>query len=91
MSAVSVSIDLATASATSMPSTPADMMPPAYPAPSPAGKSPTTFRLCRSLPRVMRKGDDVRVSTPVSTASGVEKPLICFSKAGSASRIASTA
>ena len=33
------------ASATSMPSTPADMMPPAYPAPSPAGYRPRTFRL----------------------------------------------
>ena len=30
-------MDSATASATSMPSTPADRMPPAYPAPSPAG------------------------------------------------------
>jgi hypothetical protein len=33
------------ASATSIPSTPADMIPPAYPAPSPAGYSPFTFRL----------------------------------------------
>ena len=35
----------------------------------------------------MRSGDEVRVSTPVSTASGMEKPGICFSKAGKASRI----
>src|SRR6478752_10443960 len=36
----------ATASATLIPSTPADRMPPAYPAPSPHGYRPRTFRLC---------------------------------------------
>ena len=39
----------------------------------------------------MRKGDEVRVSTPVSTASAIAKPGIWRSKAGSASRIASSA
>jgi hypothetical protein len=39
----------------------------------------------------MRSGDEVRVSTPVSTASGIEKPLIWRSKAGSASRMALSA
>src|SRR5690606_28562313 len=82
----------ATASATRMPSTPADRMPPAYPAPSPHGYRPRTFRLCRvSSPRVMRTGDEVRVSTPVSTASSRSKPRICRPKAGSASRMASMA
>jgi hypothetical protein len=36
----------------------------------------------------MRSGDEVRVSTPVSTASYIEKPRICRSKAGRASRMA---
>jgi len=39
----------------------------------------------------MRTGDEVRVSTPVSTASSMANPLICLSKAGSASRIAAMA
>ena len=39
----------------------------------------------------MRSGDEVRVSTPVSIASGIAKPLIWRSNAGSASRIASIA
>ena len=47
--------------------------------------------LCRSLPRGMRNGDEVRVSTPVSTASAIAKPAICFANAGSASRIAAIA
>ena len=42
-------------------------------------------------PRVMRIGDEVRVSTPVSTASGMSNPLIFLPKAGSASRIAAIA
>ncbi|MNR51836.1 hypothetical protein D3C85_1715740 [compost metagenome] len=33
-------------------------------------------------------GDEVRVSTPVSTASCMPKPLMVLSNAGSASRIA---
>jgi hypothetical protein len=39
----------------------------------------------------MRIGDEVRVSTPVSTASCVSKPLILRPKAGKASRMASMA
>jgi hypothetical protein len=39
----------------------------------------------------MRSGDDVRVSTPVSTASSMSKPRIWRPKAGSASRMAATA
>jgi hypothetical protein len=39
----------------------------------------------------MRSGEEVRVSTPVSTASGIAKPRIWRSKAGSASRIAAMA
>ncbi|MNT96284.1 hypothetical protein D3C72_2383400 [compost metagenome] len=50
-----------------------------------------TLRLCISAPRVMRSGEEVRVSMPVRTASARAKPLICLSKAGSASRIASMA
>ena len=38
----------------------------------------------------MRSGDEVRVSTPVSTASAIAKPGICRSKAGKASRIAAS-
>jgi hypothetical protein len=33
-----------------------------------------TFTLWQSSPRVMRSGDEVRVSTPVRTASGIAKP-----------------
>jgi predicted flavoprotein YhiN len=36
-------------------------------------------------------GEEVRVSTPVITASAMSKPRICRPKAGSASRIAATA
>ena len=39
----------------------------------------------------MHTGDDVRVSTAVSTASAIAKPRICLSKAGIASRIAAMA
>src|SRR6185436_11905033 len=82
----------ATASATLMPSTPADRIPPAYPAPSPQGYSPRTLRLCRvSASRVMRTGEEVRLSTPVSTASSRSKPGICRPNTGNASRIASMA
>jgi hypothetical protein len=40
---------------------------------------------------VIRSGDEVRVSTPVSTASGMSKPLILRPNTGSASRIAAIA
>jgi hypothetical protein len=39
----------------------------------------------------MRSGDEVRVSTPVSTASARSKPLIFLPKAGNASRNAAIA
>ena len=39
----------------------------------------------------MRTGDEVRVSTPVNTASSRSKPRICLPNAGNASRIASIA
>ena len=54
-----------------IPSTAADMMPPAYPAPSPHGMMPLQPSPNRSSPRVMRTGDEVRVSGPVSSASAV--------------------
>jgi hypothetical protein len=38
----------------------------------------------------MRSGEEVRVSTPVSTASGHREALDLRSKAGSASRMASS-
>ncbi len=51
------------------------MMPPAYPAPSPAGNSPAISG-CMSVSgsRGMRTGVDVRDSTPTTTASRVTKP-----------------
>lgn len=54
-----------------IPSTAADIMPPAYPAPSPHGMMPLQPSPNRSSPRVMRTGDEVRVSGPVSSASAV--------------------
>lgn len=66
----------ATHSATRIPSIPADMIPPANPAPSPAGNNPFVFALCPSRPRTIRSGDDVRVSTPVNIASGISNPTI---------------
>ena len=47
--------------------------------------------LCRSFPRGMLIGYEVRVSKPVITASYIAKPEICFANAGSASRIAAIA
>jgi hypothetical protein len=52
------------------------------------GIQPLTFSDWKSSPRVMRVGLDVRVSTPVITASSIEKPSIWRPKTGSASRIA---
>ena len=65
----------ATASAQRSPSTPAETMPPAYPAPSPQGKSPLMVTCCSvSLSLTMRTGADVRVSIPIMQASLVRKP-----------------
>ena len=51
-----------------IPSTAAEVMPPAYPAPSPHGYNPLTV-LSPHASRSKRTGDDERDSTPVSTAS----------------------
>ena len=69
------------ASAARMPSIAAETMPPAYPAPSPAGYSPAQKTLCMSSPRRMRSGALVRVSTAVSTASSRSNPLSCLPNA----------
>lgn len=67
----------AAASAQRSPSTPAETIPPAYPAPSPHGKSPFMRTCCRVLTsRRIRTGDDVRVSTAMSTASFVRNPWL---------------
>ena len=53
----------------------AEMIPPAYPAPSPAGKSPAVCG-CISVAgsRGMRTGEEVRDSTPTTSASFVTNP-----------------
>jgi hypothetical protein len=75
-----------TASATFMPSTALDTIPPEYPAPSPAGYSPFTFTLWKSSPRNILTGEELLVSTPVSTASAIAKPLSFLSNGPTASR-----
>jgi hypothetical protein len=40
---------------------------------------------------VIRNGADVRVSTPVNTASSIANPGICRANTGNASRIAAIA
>ena len=71
-----------------MPSIPADMMPPALRRTRRTGRR----RYCGSSSRrLMRIGELVRVSTAVSTASGMKKPGIVLSNAGKASRMATTA
>lgn len=63
------------------PSTPADTIPPAYPAPSPHGKSPWMRTCCRvSLSRMMRTGDEVLVSIAIRVASLVRKPCAFLPK-----------
>ena len=57
------------------PSAAADVIPPAYPHPSPHGNSPSAAGDCIFSPRKMRKGELVRDSTPVSTASYAANPL----------------
>src|SRR4030042_1652981 len=63
-----------------MPSTAELTMPPAYPAPSPIGYKPRTETDWRSVPLLMRTGDEVLVSAPMRTASSVMKPFIFLSK-----------
>ena len=72
-------------SATLIPSIPADVIPPAWPAPSPQGNNP----LCESdisvtLSRFIVTGAEVRVSGARSTPPTVEKPLIWRSKTSNA-------
>ena len=59
------------ASATRMPSSALETMPPEYPAPSPVGYRPATETDWQSAPRRIRTGDDVVVSDATRTASSV--------------------
>lgn len=75
---------LSTHNAVFMPSAAAEVMPPAYPAPSPHGISP-----CKELsplsPLIILTGELERVSTPVSNASAQANPFIFASNCGRAS------
>ena len=64
-------------------------MPPAKPAPSPAGKRPGSDGDSHASFRSIRIGDDVRDSGAISTASSETKPRIFLSKKRSASARAS--
>jgi len=64
-----------TASATRMPSTAADIIPPAYPAPSPHGYIPFILDW-KVLSLLILTGDEVLLSIPESSASSLEYPLI---------------
>ena len=65
--------------ATFMPSTAADIIPPAYPAPSPQGYKPFMFDIIFSSLFIVT-GDELLVSTPVNIASSLANPLIFVSK-----------
>ena len=67
-----------TASATFNPSIAAEVIPPAYPAPSPHGQIHDTDEV-KSSPRSMRTGDEVRLSTPDRRTSPPAKPWIFLS------------
>ena len=54
--------------------TAAEVIPPAYPAPSPHGYNPAIPTASHVSPRSIRTGDELRVSTPVITASGFANP-----------------
>ena len=60
-------------SAVRIPSAAADMIPPAYPAPSPHGNNPFTA-LCPDSSRTIRTGEELLLSTAIKTASGSSKP-----------------
>ena len=62
-----------------MPSAAADIIPPAYPAPSPHGYNPYMFDCLLSF-LVICTGDELLVSTPVNIASGCANPFIDLSK-----------
>ena len=61
------------------PSIAADVIPPAYPAPSPQGYKPF-MELSNVSPLGMRTGEEVRLSTPAKIASGRSNPLIFLPK-----------
>ena len=65
-------------SATLTPSTAADVMPPAYPAPSPHGYNPHTDVLTSSSFLIILTGLEVLLSTPDSTASFLSKSCMNF-------------
>ena len=71
------------ASATRTPSTAEEVMPPAYPAPSPHGISPYTEESHFSS-LIMRTGEEVRVSTPLSTLPSELNTGIFFAKISAA-------
>jgi hypothetical protein len=74
-----------------MPSIAAERMPPANPAPSPAGNNPGVLTLSRVVLCLGRRtGEEVLVSTPVITAPAIANPGIDCSNTGRASRIASS-
>ena len=62
-----------------MPSIAADVMPPAYPAPSPHGKIPLIFDNSLSSLTILT-GDDVLLSTPSRIASSLLYPFMFFEK-----------
>ena len=81
----------AMASAQRRPSRAAETMPPAYPAPSPQGYSPSSPG-CSSVAgsRGMRTGELVRVSQPMSWAEAPAKPRHLWSNCRSPSRMRQT-
>src|SRR5699024_6859057 len=79
---------VARASATFIPSIPAALIPPDYPAPSPQGYSPLRL-LSKYSSLLMRTGDDVLASIPHKIVSGRPNPLIFRSNAPIPSQIAS--
>ena len=67
-------------SETFIPSTAADVIPPAYPAPSPQGYIPVTDATPNSFRKILT-GDELLVSGAVKVAFESEKPDNLFSKA----------
>ena len=63
-----------------IPSTAAEIIPPANPAPSPVGYRPSTFTLSKVDVLLILTGADVLVSIPVKTASSLAYPFIFLSK-----------
>ena len=57
-----------------IPSTAADIIPPAYPAPSPQGYKPIIFEFKSSFLKILT-GEEERVSTPVKMLSGSANPF----------------